>query len=47
MLLARLGLRSSEVAFLELDAIDWNTGTFSVHTKSGLRNEFSLPFAGR
>ncbi len=26
LLLARLGLRSSEVASLELDDIDWNTG---------------------
>ncbi len=43
LLLARLGLRSSEVAFLELDDIDWNTGTLSVHGKSGLRNEFPLP----
>lgn len=39
LLLARLGLRSNEVALLELDAIDWNTGTFSVRSKSGLRNE--------
>ena len=45
LLLARLGLRSNEVAFLELDAIDWNAGTFNVRTKSGLRNEFPLPFA--
>lgn len=45
LLLARLGLRSSEVAFLELDAINWNTGTFSVRAKSGLRHEFPLPFA--
>ena len=45
LLLARLGLRSSEVAFLELDAIDWNAGTFNVRTKSGMRNEFPLPFA--
>jgi integrase/recombinase XerD len=45
LLLARLGLRSSEVAFLELDAIDWNTGTFSVRAKSGRRHEFPLPFA--
>jgi site-specific recombinase XerD len=42
LLLARLGLRSSEVAFLELDDIDWNTATLSVHGKSGLRNEFPL-----
>lgn len=43
LLLARLGLRSSEVAFLELDDIDWNTGTLSVRGKSGLRNAFPLP----
>ena len=43
LLLARLGLRSSEVAFLELDDIDWSSGTVSVRGKSGLRNEFPLP----
>jgi len=43
LLLARLGLRSSEVAFLELDDVDWNTGTLSVSGKSGLRNELPLP----
>ena len=43
LLLARLGLRSSEVAFLELEDIDWNAGTLSVRGKSGLRNEFPLP----
>ena len=42
LLLARMGLRSSEVAFLELDDIDWNTGTLIVHGKSSLRNEFPL-----
>jgi len=41
LLLARLGLRSSEVAFLELDDIDWNSGTVSVHGK-GLCNTFPL-----
>ena len=34
LLLARLGLRSSEVVFLELDDIDWNAGTLSVRGKS-------------
>ncbi len=43
LLLARLGLRSSEVAFLALDDIDWNTGTLSVRGKSGLRNTLPLP----
>jgi integrase/recombinase XerD len=42
LLLARLGLRSGEVAFLELDDIDWNAGTLSVQSKGGLRNEFPL-----
>jgi integrase/recombinase XerD len=42
LLLARLGLRSSEVALLELDDIDWNTGTLNVRGKSGLRNELPL-----
>ena len=41
-LLARLGLRSSEVAFLELDDIDWNTGTLRVRAKGGRRNELPL-----
>ncbi len=43
LLLARLGLGSSEVAFLELDDIDWNTGTLNVRGKSGRLNEFPLP----
>ncbi|MDX2314930.1 MAG: site-specific integrase [Gammaproteobacteria bacterium] len=43
LLLARLGLRSSEVAFLELDDIDWNTGILHVRCKGGLRNAFPLP----
>jgi integrase/recombinase XerD len=43
LLLARFGLRSSEVAFLELDDINWNTGVLSARGKGGLRNEFPLP----
>jgi integrase/recombinase XerD len=43
LLLARLGLRSGEVAFLELDDIDWNAGTLNVHGKSGPRSELPLP----
>ncbi len=43
LLLARLGLRSSEVAFLELDDINWNNGTLNVRGKSGRLNEFPLP----
>ena len=43
LLLARLGLRSGEVAFLELDDIDWNAGQVSVCGKSGQHNELPLP----
>ena len=42
LLLARLGLRSGEVAFLELDDIDWNAGQVSVRGKRGQRNELPL-----
>ena len=42
LLLARLGLRSSEVAFLELDDIDWRAATLNVRTKGGMRNDFPL-----
>ncbi|MDM0117891.1 site-specific integrase [Variovorax sp. J22R133] len=43
LLLARLGLRSGEVASLKLDDIDWNMGQLRVHGKSGHRNELPLP----
>jgi integrase/recombinase XerD len=43
LLLARLGLRASEVASLELDDINWNTGALNVRGKSGRLNEFPLP----
>jgi integrase len=43
LLLARLGLRSGEVAFLELDDIDWKTGKLSVRGKSGRRSDLPLP----
>ena len=43
LLLARLGLRSGEVASLKLDDIEWETGRLSVHGKSGPRNELPLP----
>ena len=42
LLLARLGLRLSEVAYLELDDIDWRTATLNVRTKGGMRNDFPL-----
>ena len=43
LLLARLGLRAGEVAPLELDDIDWNTGHLNVHGKSGQHNGLPLP----
>lgn len=43
LLLARLGLRSGEVAFLELDDIDWNSGQVSVRGKRGQRTVLPLP----
>ena len=43
LLLARLGLRSGEVTFLELDDIDWKAGKLSVRGKSGQRSELPLP----
>lgn len=43
LLLARLGLRSSEVLLLELDDIDWAAGRFSVRAKGGKHTELPLP----
>jgi integrase/recombinase XerD len=43
LLLARLGLRSGEVAFLELEDIDWKAGCLSVHGKSGRRTQLPVP----
>ena len=42
LLLARLGLRASEVVFLELDDIEWNTGTLHLRAKGGVRKEFPM-----
>jgi integrase/recombinase XerD len=42
LLLARLGLRASEVAFIELNDINWNSETVSVRSKGGTYNEFPL-----
>lgn len=42
LLLARLGLRSGEVAFLNLDDIDWSTGRLSVCGKTGQRSDLPL-----
>jgi integrase/recombinase XerD len=43
LLLARLGLRSGEVAFLELDDIDWGAGAVSVRGKGHQRTALPLP----
>jgi integrase/recombinase XerD len=43
LMLARLGLRSGEVAFLELDDIDWEAGSLSVRGKGGRRVQLPLP----
>lgn len=43
LLLARLGLRSGEVAFLELDDLDWNAALVSVRGKGGQRTALPLP----
>jgi len=43
LLLARLGLRSGEVASLELDDIDWSAGQLSVRGKGGRKSEMPLP----
>jgi len=43
LLLARLGLRSGEVAFLELEDIDWDAGQVSVRGKRDQRTALPLP----
>lgn len=43
ILIARLGLRLSEVTFLELDDIDWNSGCLNVRGKGGRSHVFPLP----
>lgn len=43
LLLARLGLRASEVAELAFPDIDWSAGTFSVTGKSRREAKLSLP----
>jgi site-specific recombinase XerD len=43
LLLARLGLRASEVVFLELDDIDWEAGQVRVRGKRGQRTALPLP----
>jgi site-specific recombinase XerD len=43
MLLARLGLRSAEVAALELDDLNWRAGELLVRGKGGRRDLLPLP----
>jgi integrase/recombinase XerD len=43
LLLARLGLRASEVVLLELDDIDWKAGCLGVRSKGGRRTQLPLP----
>jgi integrase/recombinase XerD len=43
LLLARLGLRASEVVTLALEDIDWKAGCLSVHGKGGHRSQLPLP----
>jgi integrase/recombinase XerD len=43
LLLARLGLRASEVAFLKLEDIDWQAGHITVHGKGGQSAQLPLP----
>ena len=43
LLLARLGLRASEVVFLELDDIDWRTGELTVPGKGRFHDRLPLP----
>jgi site-specific recombinase XerD len=43
LLLARLGLRASEVALLELEDLDWEAGQLSVRGKRGHRTALPLP----
>ncbi len=43
LLLARLGLRSSEIALLNLEDIDWKAGRLNVRGKGGRQYELPLP----
>ena len=43
LLLARLGLRASEVVCLELDDLDWEAGQVTVRGKRGVRAALPLP----
>jgi len=43
LLLARLGLRAGEVAFLKIEDIDWEAGQITVHGKGGSSDQLPLP----
>ena len=43
LLLARLGLRASEVAWLELEDLDWNAGQITIRGKRGRITALPLP----
>ena len=43
LLLARLGLRASEVAGIALEDIDWNAGTLIIRRKGGQHSTLPLP----
>jgi integrase/recombinase XerD len=43
LLLARLGLRAGEIAFLELDDIDWEAAILNVRSKGGRISRLPLP----
>jgi len=43
LLLARLGLRAGEVAGVELEDIDWHSGSLRVNRKGGQRSTLPLP----
>jgi integrase/recombinase XerD len=43
LLLARLGLRAGEVAGLNIEDIDWETGTITVRRKGGTLHQLPLP----
>lgn len=43
LLLARLGLRAGEVAFLKIENIDWEAGQITVRGKGGSSDQLPLP----
>jgi len=43
LLLARLGLRATEIVHMTLDDIDWEAGELTIHGKGGHRDKLPLP----